>query len=113
MRNSIGRILSPDIPLKQRLFQLLSAIALAEFIIVTIYTVLSGGNREHIVIMLSGTAMFTATVAFTSRSEKKRFGATVSGLCTFHFTPSPILPPVGCMAVLLRCLPLPWYTYFL
>ncbi|MBR2527096.1 MAG: response regulator [Blautia sp.] len=87
MRNSIGRILSPDIPLKQRLFQLLSAIALAEFIIVTIYTVLSGGNREHIVIMLSGTAMFTATVAFTSRSEKKRFGATVSGLLYFSLYP--------------------------
>ena len=44
MRNVIKQILDPEIPLRDRMFQLLSTIALAEFIVVSVYTVVSGGS---------------------------------------------------------------------
>ena len=88
MQKVIRRILNPEIPLKMRLFQLLSVIALAEFLIVTIYTILSGGDRIHVLIMLTGTILFTVTVSFTVKSGRMRLGSTVSGLLYFSIYPT-------------------------
>ena len=88
MEKVMGRIRNPEIPLKKRLFQLLSVIALAEFLIVTIYTILSGGDRLHVLIMLIGTVLFTATVSFTVKSGRMRLGSTVSGLLYFSIYPT-------------------------
>ena len=87
MRNVIKQILDPEIPLRDRMFQLLSTIALAEFIVVSVYTVVSGGSAGHIALMIAGTALFAATVAFTVRSGKARVGAAVSGLLYFLMYP--------------------------
>lgn len=83
----MGQILNPELPLRRRLFQLLSAIALVEFVIVTIYTVVSGGSAGHVLIMLCGTALFAATVAYASKAERMRLGAAVSGLLYFSLYP--------------------------
>lgn len=83
----MGQILNPELPLRRRLFQLLSAIALVEFVIVTIYTVVSGGSARHVLIMLCGTALFAATVAYASKAERMRLGAAVSGLLYFSLYP--------------------------
>ena len=87
MRNVITHILNPEIPLKRRLFQLLSTIALAEFVIVTVYTAVTGGAWDHILMMLIGTVMFAMTVSYTFRTGKQRLGATVSGLLYFTLYP--------------------------
>ena len=87
LKKLMGQILNPELPLKRRLFQLLSAIALVEFIIVSIYTVVSGGSARHIMIMLCGTALFAATVAYASKAERMRLGAAVSGLLYFSLYP--------------------------
>ena len=42
MRNAIHKIQNPELPLRSRMFQLLSTIAMAEFIIVSVYTVVTG-----------------------------------------------------------------------
>ena len=88
MQKMISRIQNPEIPLKKRLFQLLSVIALAEFLIVTIYTILSGGDRVHILVMLIGTVLFTVTATFTVKSGRMRLGATISGLLYFSIYPT-------------------------
>lgn len=86
-RQMIARIQDPDIPLRDRLFQLLSAIALGEYILVSVYTVVSGGSFGHVIIMLAGTVLFAAIVSFTFRTGKMRLGATVSGLLYFLLYP--------------------------
>ena len=88
MQKMISQIRNPEIPLKKRLFQLLSVIALAEFLIVTIYTILSGGDLVHILVMLIGTVLFTVTVTFTVKSGRMRLGATISGLLYFSIYPT-------------------------
>ena len=87
MKRILDRFLNPEVPLRLRLFQLLSAIALAEFVIVSVYQVVQGSNLLHIGIMLFGTLFFAATVAFTFRSGHVRAGATVSGLLYFAIYP--------------------------
>jgi Signal transduction histidine kinase len=87
IKSAAQRFLDPEIQLQDRLFQLLSAIALAEFILVSAYTIVSGGSAGHIAVMLAGTALFTGTVAFTFRSGKRRAGAAISGLLYFLMYP--------------------------
>jgi signal transduction histidine kinase/CheY-like chemotaxis protein len=66
---------------------LLSAIALAEFIFVSAYTIISGGNTWHVAVMLAGTALFALTVYLTFITGKRRVGSTVSGLLYFSMYP--------------------------
>ncbi|MCR5138292.1 MAG: hypothetical protein K6C12_14590 [Oscillospiraceae bacterium] len=74
------RILDPEIQLRERLFQLLSTIALVEYFIVTVYNLISGNSITQIVIMLIGTVLFAGTVAFTFKSGHIRAGSAISGL---------------------------------
>ena len=87
MRKALRQLLNPEIPLKRRLYQLLSSIALAEFLIVTVYTLVSGGDLYHIMIMLVGTAIFAVTVTYTSKTGKMTIGAAVSGMLYFALYP--------------------------
>lgn len=87
MRERIRRIQNAEIPLQSRLFQLLSTIALAEFVVVSIYTVVSGGDAAHIAIMLAGTALFAATVSLTFKTGRMRAGSAISGLLYFLMYP--------------------------
>ena len=87
MKAVMSRILDPEISLRKRLFQLLSTIALVEYCIVTVYNLLSGSSLTQIVIMLIGTILFAATVAFTFRSGHIRVGSTISGLLYFCIYP--------------------------
>ena len=87
MDGRMQKILNPETQLQYRLFQLLSAIALAEFVFVSCYTIMSGGDSGHIAVMLIGTVLFAATVAFTFKSGKMRAGSTVSGLLYFMMYP--------------------------
>ena len=87
MRKAVRHILNPELPLRSRLFQLLSTIALVEFIIVSVYTVVTGGNADHIAVMLIGTALFAFTVAWTFRSGRTRAGSAVSGLLYYALYP--------------------------
>ena len=87
MKDRIRRILNPETPLQSRLFQLLSTIALAEFVIVSIYTIVSGGDVVHIAVMLAGTLLFAMTVSFTFRSGKMQAGSIVSCLLYFLMYP--------------------------
>jgi len=80
-------IFDPDIQLRSRLFQLLSAIALVEFILVTAYTILFGGDVGHISLMLVGTVLFALTVSLTFKTGRMRVGSTVSGLLYFLMYP--------------------------
>ena len=84
---SFKRILDPDIKLRRRMIQLLSTIALAEFIIVTIYTIVAGSDLPHIVLMVAGTAAFAVTVAFTFKTGHIREGAAISGLLYYLLYP--------------------------
>lgn len=86
-RDAIRQTLDPELPLKSRLFQLLSTIALTEFVLVSIYTIVSGGDTRHIVVMLLGTVLFAVTVASTFRSGKMRVGSTIAGLLYFSMYP--------------------------
>ena len=81
------RMNSPELPLRNRLYQLLSTIALSEFLIVTVYTMLTGGGTGHIVLMLLGTSLFPLTVAFTFRSGRLRIGPALSALLYFSLYP--------------------------
>ena len=87
MKENLKRILNPETGLRERLFQLLSTIALAEFVLVSIYTILFGGSAGHIALMLLGTAVFAATVALTFRAGKIRVGSAVSGFLYFLLYP--------------------------
>ncbi len=87
MRKAVRHILNPELPLRSRMFQLLSTIALAEFIIVSVYTVVTGGDADHIAVMLIGTALFAFTVAWTFRSGRTRAGSAVSGLLYYALYP--------------------------
>ena len=87
MRNAIHKIQNPELPLRSRMFQLLSTIAMAEFIIVSVYTVVTGGDTDHIVMMLIGTVLFACTVTYTFRSGRMRLGSTISGLLYFLLYP--------------------------
>ena len=87
MRYVIDHIQNPELPLRNRMFQLLSTIALAEFVIVTVYDTVTGGSMGHIIIMLSGTVLFASTVAYTFRSGRIRLGSTISGLLYFALYP--------------------------
>ena len=87
MRSAIKRILNPETPLQSRLFQLLSTIALAEFVLVSAYTVVAGGDAVHISIMLIGTALFSTTVALTFKTGKMRAGSAISSLLYFLMYP--------------------------
>ena len=87
MRKAVRHILNPELPLRSRMFQLLSTIALAEFIIVSVYTVVTGGNADHIAVMLTGTVLFAFTVAWTFRSGRMRAGSAVSGLLYYALYP--------------------------
>ncbi len=87
MGGLVKRILDPETPLRVRLFQLLSTIALAEFLIVSVYTLVSGGSGGHIALMLCGTLVFAGTAALTFRTGKLRAGAAVSGLLYYLLYP--------------------------
>ena len=87
MRDLIKRILNPETQLRVRLFQLLSIIALAEFVVVSIYTMVTGGSAGHIALMLCGTVAFAVTVALTFKTHQMRVGAAVSGLLYFALYP--------------------------
>ena len=87
MKRLLERIQNPDVELQERLFQLLSTIALAEFVIVAIYTVAIGGSQGHIALMLVGTVLFAATVTLTFKTRRLRLGATVAGLLYFMLYP--------------------------
>ena len=83
----MGRILNPEKQLRERLFQLLSTIALAEFVIVTIYQIIQGSSMTQIFIMCVGTTLFAGTVAFTFRSKSMRLGSAISAILYFSFYP--------------------------
>ena len=87
MRKRVERIRMAEIPLQSRLYQLLSAIALAEFVLVSAYTIVSGGDPAHIIVMLVGTALFAATVSLTFRTGRMRAGSAISGLLYFLMYP--------------------------
>lgn len=87
MRSFMEHILNPEIELRGRLFQLLSTIALAEFIIVTIYSLILGSSPGQILIMLAGTVLFAGTVTFTFRTRFVRVGSVISGLLYFSIYP--------------------------
>ena len=87
IRKMLSWMHDAETPLKCRLFQLLSAIALAEFLFVSGYTIVSGGDAIHIAIMLIGMTLFTVTVALTFRTGKMRLGTVISGLLYFSLYP--------------------------
>ena len=80
MRDFFQHALDPNIHLRRRLFQLLSTIALAEFIIVTLYTAILNTSPLSVAVMLFGTFLFAITVSLTFKSGRMRLGATISGL---------------------------------
>ena len=87
MRGFFQHALDPNIHLRRRLFQLLSTIALAEFIIVTLYTAILNASPLGIAVMLFGTFLFAMTVSLTFKSGRMRLGATISGLLYFSIYP--------------------------
>ena len=87
MNPIIKQILDPESSLRERLFQLLSMIALAEFIVVAVYTVITGGSPTQIAIYIIGVILFAGTVTFTFKSGHLRAGSAVSGLLYFLFYP--------------------------
>ena len=87
MRDFFQHALDPNIHLRRRLFQLLSTIALAEFIIVTLYTAILNTSPLGIAVMLFGTFLFAMTVSLTFKSGRMRLGATISGLLYFSIYP--------------------------
>ena len=95
MHKCFRHILDPDIPLRDRQFQLLSTIALTEFVIVTLYNLLLGVDAGHIIVMLMGTAAFAGTVTFTFKTGKMRAGAAISGLLYYLIYPMTFLSSGG------------------
>ena len=86
-RNCVKRILNPETSLQSRLFQLLSTIALMEFVLVSAYTIATGGDAIHVAIMLIGTALFPTTVALTFKTGWTRVGSALSSLIYFLMYP--------------------------
>ena len=86
-RNCVKRILNPETSLQSRLFQLLSTIALMEFVLVSAYTIATGGDAIHVAIMLIGTALFPTTVALTFKTGRTRVGSALSSLIYFLMYP--------------------------
>ena len=95
MHKVFKHILDPEIPLRDRQFQLLSTIALTEFVIVTLYNLLMGVSVGQIIVMLIGTAAFAGTVTFTFKTGKMRVGAAVSGLLYYLIYPLTFLSSGG------------------
>ena len=87
IRSVIRRILNPEVQLRERLFQLLSTIALGEFIVVLIYNLVTGGSALQSVIMFLGTLLFAGTVAFTFKSGHMQAGSMICGLLYFLIYP--------------------------
>ena len=87
MRDFFQHALDPNIHLRRRLFQLLSTIALTEFIIVTLYTAILNTSPVGVAVMLFGTFLFAMTVSLTFKSGRMRLGATISGLLYFSIYP--------------------------
>ena len=87
MRSVIRHILDPEIHLRERLFQLLSTIALAEYLIVTVYNLVIGSSAIQVITMFAGMALFVGTVTFTFRSGRMRVGTVISGLLYFLIYP--------------------------
>ena len=87
MRSVIRHILDPEIHLRERLFQLLSTIALAEYLIVTVYNLVIGSSALQVITMFAGMALFVGTVTFTFRSGHMRVGTVISGLLYFLIYP--------------------------
>ncbi len=83
MKERIKRINDPEIELQRRLLQLLSCIALTEFIIVSIYTVVSGADIEHCTLMITGTICFGLCVHITFSLGMIREGSAASALLYF------------------------------
>ena len=87
MQSVIRRILNPEISLRERLFQLLSTIALVEYLVVTVYNLVSGARLSQILIMFAGSVLFAGIVAFTFKTGKIRIGSVISGLLYFLIYP--------------------------
>ena len=87
MRMRTRKMLNAEIPLQRRLFQLLSTIALGEFVLVSAYTIVTGGDSTHIAIMLIGTVLFAVTVALTFRMAKMRVGSVITGMLYYLMYP--------------------------
>ena len=87
LNKRIEHILSPEIDLRLRLFQLLSTVALTEFVLVTLYTIVFGGSIQHIVLMIAGTIAFGLTVSHTFQTGMVREGSALSGLIYFMLYP--------------------------
>lgn len=87
MKRFFKHILNPDIELRRRLFQLLSTIAMAEFIVVTVYTIISDKSISHILLMVAGTILFGVTVTITFRTGKIRLGSAVAALLYYSLYP--------------------------
>ena len=87
MRSVIRHILDPEIHLRERLFQLLSTIALAEYLIVTVYNLVIGSSALQVITMFAEMALFVGTVTCTFRSGQMRVGTVISGLLYFLIYP--------------------------
>ncbi|MBR6090721.1 MAG: response regulator, partial [Anaerolineaceae bacterium] len=83
----LKRILNPETRLRERLFQLLSAIALVEFVVVFIYYLAYGNDKTQAIILFAGMILFAGTVAFTFRSGHMRVGSVIAGLLYFSIYP--------------------------
>lgn len=87
MKRFFKHILNPDIELRRRLFQLLSTIAMAEFLVVTVYTIVSDKSISHILLMVAGTILFGVTVTITFRSGRIRLGTAVAAMLYYALYP--------------------------
>ena len=87
LRKFREHIFNPEIRLQRRLFQLLSVIALAEFVLVSLYTFLSSDSIGHKILMITGTVLFAFTVAMTFKTGKMRLGSFISSLLYFLMYP--------------------------
>ena len=87
MRSRLKRILNPETRLRERLFQLLSAIALVEFVVVFIYYLAYGNDKIQAIILFAGMILFAGTVAFTFKSGHMRVGSVIAGLLYYSIYP--------------------------
>ena len=71
MRSRLKRILNPETRLRERIFQLLSAIALVEFVVVFIYYLAYGNDKIQTIILFVGMILFAGTVLAAVKGEKK------------------------------------------
>ena len=87
MRSRLKRILNPETRLRERIFQLLSAIALVEFVVVFIYYLAYGNDKIQTIILFVGMILFAGTVAFTFKSGHMRVGSVIAGLLYYSIYP--------------------------